>query len=77
MLTKPTPRWILLGGGVLAAFAGAVNAVGFLGLHHQALSHLSGSVTNVGMEIARADWQLAGHALLIVVFFSSAACSAD
>lgn len=69
MLSKPTPLWILLGGAALAAVAGSVNAVGFLGLHHQALSHLSGTATSLGVEIAHAEWRLAGHALLVLVFF--------
>lgn len=69
MLSKPTPLWILLGGAALAAIAGSVNAVGFIGAQHQALSHLSGTATNVGVEMARGDWRLAGHALLIIAFF--------
>lgn len=69
MLSKPTPVWILVGGAVLAAIAGAINAVGFLAAQHQALSHLSGIVTNLGTEIARADWRLAGHAFLAIAFF--------
>ena len=69
MLSQPTPPWIILGGAALAAVAGTVNAVGFLGLHHQALSHLSGTATNLGVELARGDWRLAGHASLVVIFF--------
>jgi uncharacterized membrane protein YoaK (UPF0700 family) len=69
MLSKPTPIWILLGGAALVAVAGVINAVGFLGLHHQALSHLSGTATSVGIELAHADWRLAGHATLVLVFF--------
>ena len=69
MFTKPTPRWITFGAMTLACCAGCINAVGFLGLHHQALTHLSGTVTNLGMELARGDLQLAAHAALVILFF--------
>ncbi len=69
MLSQPTPRWIFVGGTTLAAVAGCVNAVGFLGVQHQALSHLSGTVTNLGIEVARADPTVAGRALLVILFF--------
>jgi uncharacterized membrane protein YoaK (UPF0700 family) len=69
MLSKPTPPWILAGAMALACIAGCVNAVGFLSAQHQALSHLSGTISNFGIEVARADWPLAAHAALIVVFF--------
>jgi uncharacterized membrane protein YoaK (UPF0700 family) len=69
MLSKPTPLWVLVGGMLLAAGAGCINAVGFLGAEHQALTHLSGTVTNLGMEIARADYPLARHALLVILSF--------
>lgn len=69
MLSKPIPAWVFAGGLTLAAVAGCVNAVGFLGVHHQALSHLSGTVTNLGMELAHANHALARHAALVLVFF--------
>jgi uncharacterized membrane protein YoaK (UPF0700 family) len=69
MLSKPIPAWILAGGATLAAIAGCVNAVGFLSAHHQAFSHLSGTVTNFGSELARGDFALAGNAVLVITFF--------
>ncbi|MEY2879452.1 MAG: hypothetical protein RLZZ15_1832 [Verrucomicrobiota bacterium] len=69
MFTKPTPPWILVGGAALAGGAGCVNAVGFLGLHHQAVTHMSGTVTNFGMEIARGDRALAWHAFQVLLSF--------
>jgi uncharacterized membrane protein YoaK (UPF0700 family) len=71
MFTKPTPPWITLGAVTLACCAGCVNAIGFLGLHHQALTHMSGTVTNLGMELARGDRDLAQHALLVILCFFS------
>ena len=55
MLSKPIPRWILLGGMALAMVAGGVNAVGILGVHAQPFSHLSGNVTTTAAELARAE----------------------
>jgi uncharacterized membrane protein YoaK (UPF0700 family) len=69
MLTKPIPFWVGAGAMALAALAGCINAVGFLGAHHQALSHLSGTVTNFGADMARGEWPLAAHAGLVLVFF--------
>jgi uncharacterized membrane protein YoaK (UPF0700 family) len=53
----------------LASIAGCINAVGFLGVHHQAVTHLTGTVTNLGMELARGDRSLALHAFLVILFF--------
>ena len=64
-----TPAWVYLGGFALTVTAGVINAVGFLGVHHQAISHMSGTVTVVGMELARADYRVALHALAILGSF--------
>jgi len=56
MLTKPIPGWILLGGTLLAACAGCVNAAGLIGFHHQALSHMSGTAAIFGTELARSEY---------------------
>ncbi|MET0263051.1 MAG: YoaK family protein [Rariglobus sp.] len=71
MLTKHTPIWILIGGGVLAGCAGVINAVGFLGVHHRALSHLSGPITVLSTDLSAADFRLALHAFLVVAAFFS------
>jgi uncharacterized membrane protein YoaK (UPF0700 family) len=64
-----TPGWVYFGGLTLATTAGTINAVGFLGQHHQALSHMTGSVTVLGMELARANHSVAFHAFAILVAF--------
>jgi uncharacterized membrane protein YoaK (UPF0700 family) len=69
MLSKPIPPWILYGGGLLAAVAGCVNAIGFVGIHHQALSHMSGSAAIFSAGLAVGDTPLAFHALLVLCFF--------
>lgn len=65
----PTPHWIYLGGLTLATTAGAINAVGFLGQHHQALSHMTGTATVLGLELARGGYGVALHALWILTAF--------
>src|SRR4051794_31975416 len=69
MLSKPIPRWIIVGGMALAALAGCINVVGFMGAHHLALTHMSGTVTNLGEEIASGEYQIARHTALMIVFF--------
>lgn len=64
-----TPGWVYFGGLTLATTAGAINAVGFLGQHHQALSHMTGSVTVLGMELVRANYGVAFHAFAILASF--------
>jgi uncharacterized membrane protein YoaK (UPF0700 family) len=64
-----TPAWVYLGGITLTTIAGVINAVGFLGVHHQALSHMSGTVTVLGMELGRANYGVALHALAILAAF--------
>lgn len=69
MLTKPVPLWIQIGGFTLAAMGGWINTAGLLCAHHHAVSHLSGTVTNLGAELALQHYALARHAALIVIFF--------
>jgi uncharacterized membrane protein YoaK (UPF0700 family) len=69
VLSKPIPAWILACAFSLAWTAGATNAVGFLGVDHQALSHMSGQVTIVGNELALARPTRALAALLVVASY--------
>jgi uncharacterized membrane protein YoaK (UPF0700 family) len=61
--------WILTGAALLAACAGCINAAGLIGLHHQALSHMSGTAAILGAELAGGRWDAVQHALLILAFF--------
>jgi len=45
------PRWIELGGFLLAGIAGFVNAVGLLGFQHEACSHVSGTATSLAISV--------------------------
>lgn len=64
-----TPSWVYVGGMALATTAGTINAVGFLGQHHQALSHLSGTVTTLGIGLGQTNYDVALHAFAILVAF--------
>jgi uncharacterized membrane protein YoaK (UPF0700 family) len=49
--------------------AGGINAVGFLGMHHQAISHMSGTLTVLSNELAAGRFSLAVYAVAVVVSF--------
>ena len=44
--------WVWVGAGALAAVAGIVNVVGFLGFQHQAITHLTGNTSLLGAALA-------------------------
>ena len=69
MLSKPIPAWILVGAFLLTAMAGSINAVGFMGIHHQALSHMSGTATILSTDLSLGRLGLAGHAGMVLVSF--------
>jgi len=69
MLSKEVPLWIKIGGFTLAGVAGCINAVGFLGAHHQALTHMSGSVTNLAADLVRHEEPPGRHIALVIIFF--------
>jgi len=66
---RQTPAWISLGGSWLALNAGYINAVGFLGAQQHGLTHVTGQVTKVGIELGHADLQGTFHAALLVLWF--------
>jgi len=50
--------------------------VGFLGIHHQALSHMSGTATSFSTDLAASEERSAMHALLVLfAFFGGASLS--
>lgn len=72
MITK-LPRWVLVGGGVLAFIAGVINAVGFLGLYHQGITHLTGTTSLLGIAVAQGDLAAALHLLAFIASFVAGA----
>lgn len=67
------PRWVETGAFVLAMMAGCVNAVGLLGFSHQAVSHLSGTATLLGLAVADGLGPGTGHLCLILASFVAGA----
>jgi uncharacterized membrane protein YoaK (UPF0700 family) len=63
------PRWVEIGGFSLALIAGSVNAIALLGFNHQGVSHLSGSSSLLGVELAQGELRGALHLLLILLSF--------
>jgi len=51
MLWRKTPAWITFGGAWLSLGAGYINAVGFLGAQQHGLTHVTGQVTRIGIEL--------------------------
>lgn len=74
MISK-LPRWIELGAFMLALLAGTVNAVGLLGFAHQSISHLSGTATLLGAQLAGASSASLHLAAVLLSFLLGAALS--
>ncbi|HEY2345883.1 MAG TPA: YoaK family protein [Xanthomonadaceae bacterium] len=71
------PGWVWAGAGTLAFVAGMVNAIGFLGFEHQAITHLTGSTTLFGAALAAGDIEKALRLLgAMLAFVAGAALSA-
>ena len=68
------PKWVEIGGFFLAFIAGNVNAIALLGFNHQGVSHLTGSSTLVGVELARGDLDAVIHLTFILLGFVLGAC---
>lgn len=66
---RKLPRWVEIGGFWLAATAGSVNAIGLLGFKHQAVSHLTGTSTLLGVALVDADLGTGLHLSLILLAF--------
>ncbi len=76
MLRKQPPVWVFLGSTCLTVIAGSTNAVGFLSVAHQGMTHVTGTVTLSTIELARGNVLLTLRAItLVVAFFFGAAMS--
>ncbi len=63
------PPWIEVGGFWLASIAGAVNAIGLLGFEHQAVSHVSGTSSLLGLSLVNHDGSESMHLFFILLSF--------
>jgi uncharacterized membrane protein YoaK (UPF0700 family) len=70
------PRWVWAGGAALASIAGMINAIGFLDFHHQAMTHMTGTTTLLGIAVTERDaGGLAQFSLALGAFVIGAAAS--
>ncbi|MGH8041234.1 MAG: YoaK family protein [Rudaea sp.] len=49
------PRWVWIGGCALAVIAGMINAAGYLGFRHQAITHMTGTTSLLGIATGQGD----------------------
>jgi uncharacterized membrane protein YoaK (UPF0700 family) len=70
---RQLPRWAWIGGGLLAFVAGIVNAAGYLGFRHQAITNLTGSTTLLGASVGLGDGAEVVHWGLSVAAFVAGA----
>lgn len=69
------PRWVEYGAFSLALLAGFVNAIGFLGFQHQAVSHVSGPATQLGVSLFQLDGDTLHLLVILLSFMAGAALS--
>jgi uncharacterized membrane protein YoaK (UPF0700 family) len=70
------PRWVWAGGAALAFIAGSINAVGLLDFRHQAITHMTGTTTLLGIAAAQSSaTDFLQLALVVLAFFGGAALS--
>lgn len=72
-MLRRLPRWAWWGGAVLAVIAGMINAVGYLGFRHQAITHLTGSTTLFGTALAAGAGAETLHWLGVLLAFLAGA----
>lgn len=73
---RQLPRWAWVGGGVLALIAGIVNAAGYMGFRHQAITNLTGTASLFGIAIGTGDTAEIWHwGVSILAFVSGAVLS--
>ncbi|REG86444.1 YoaK family protein [Marinomonas pollencensis] len=63
------PKWIEYGAFILAFIAGFINAIGLISLDHQAISHLSGTVTLLGASLLDAPFKTSANLAGVLVAF--------
>lgn len=63
------PKWVEASAFVLAFNAGSVNAIALLGFNHQGVSHLTGSSSLLGVELAAGRYTEVFHLAFIILSF--------
>jgi uncharacterized membrane protein YoaK (UPF0700 family) len=62
-------NWAWLGGAALAGIAGMVNAIGYPSYSHQAVTHLTGTASQLGITLSDQSYAAAGHLALVILAF--------
>lgn len=75
MISK-LPRWVEVGGFWLALLAGATNVIGLLGFKHEAISHLTGTSSLLGVAVTDRSLAEGAHLLGIILAFVLGAVAA-
>jgi uncharacterized membrane protein YoaK (UPF0700 family) len=68
-MIQQMPKWIWLGGFILSFFAGMINVVSVLSFQHQAVSHMTGSLTQFGIQLSATSWDASLHIFGVLVSF--------
>jgi uncharacterized membrane protein YoaK (UPF0700 family) len=63
------PHWALIGGALLAFIAGIINVVGYMGFRHEAVTHLTGTVTLLGISLANSGDTESLHWAIVIGSF--------
>ena len=69
LVINKLPKWVEIGGFLLALNAGFVNAIGVLGFKHQAVSHLTGTSTFLSLALVNDDMREVLHLMLVMLSF--------
>lgn len=73
---RQLPRWAWIGGSALAFIAGIVNAAGYMGFRHQAITNLTGTTSMLGVALGTGQGGEAWHwAWSIAAFVAGAVLS--
>lgn len=70
------PKWVWMGGSVLACVAGMINAIAFLSFTHQAATHMTGIFTHLSIGLFDHESAQARQAamMLLSFFVGAVAC---
>lgn len=68
-MIQKMPKWIWLGGFILSFFAGMINVVSVQSFQHQAVSHMTGSLTQLGIQVFATNWEASLHLLGVLFSF--------
>ncbi len=68
-MIRKLPRWVEVGAFALSFLAGCVNTVGLMGFSHQTVSHLTGTISRLGVELVDFNLISSLHLLWMLLSF--------